>query len=393
MTTCTFPAPSAPRPQTGSDHLPAHPVPYLFLALLTGLWVTMGGGTVSAAESAAPVVLGQPFWESSKMRDEPLLFIQAQGQSVATAKLLFVPRSPPRLTSGDLQTVYVDGKDYLWKPGTDVLERTSRSRIPFKTAAQMSPPRGSPHSLAGVLWSEGRYFHDLQVLATYQHNASLPWPPAWPQPLLTRSLARLRARQPFTIVALGDSITEGYNASGFAKVMAPPFEPPYPQLVANTLQQRFGARVALVNLAVAGTRAQWGLTRTDQVVAAKPDLVILAFGMNDNEPPPVFGATMRRLVAAVQAGVPQADIVLVAGMTGNPRIIPTARFIGYRDALRQLVRTNVALADVTTPWLDLLKHKPFTDLTGNGLNHPNDFGHRLYAQLICALFPARAGGK
>jgi hypothetical protein len=22
------------------------------------------------------------------------------------------------------------------------------------------------------------------------------------------------------------------------------------------------------------------------------------------------------------------------------------------------------------------------DLTGNGLNHPNDFGHRLYAQAI-----------
>ncbi|MEC8800536.1 MAG: hypothetical protein VXX55_07230 [Planctomycetota bacterium] len=25
------------------------------------------------------------------------------------------------------------------------------------------------------------------------------------------------------------------------------------------------------------------------------------------------------------------------------------------------------------------------DLTGNGVNHPNDFGHRVYAQVRCEL--------
>ena len=32
----------------------------------------------------------------------------------------------------------------------------------------------------------------------------------------------------------------------------------------------------------------------------------------------------------------------------------------------------------------MLKNKHDLDLTGNGLNHPNDFGHRLYAQAILA---------
>jgi hypothetical protein len=27
----------------------------------------------------------------------------------------------------------------------------------------------------------------------------------------------------------------------------------------------------------------------------------------------------------------------------------------------------------------------FVDVTGNGVNHPNDYGHRLYAQAILAL--------
>jgi hypothetical protein len=40
---------------------------------------------------------------------------------------------------------------------------------------------------------------------------------------------------------------------------------------------------------------------------------------------------------------------------------------------------------MTSLWADLLKRKAWHDLTGNGVNHPNDFGHRLYAQVILGL--------
>ena len=44
---------------------------------------------------------------------------------------------------------------------------------------------------------------------------------------------------------------------------------------------------------------------------------------------------------------------------------------------------------MTSLWRDLLKTKKFLDLTGNGVNHPNDFGQRLYAQVILdMLIPA-----
>ena len=33
----------------------------------------------------------------------------------------------------------------------------------------------------------------------------------------------------------------------------------------------------------------------------------------------------------------------------------------------------------------MLKHKQYWDLTGNGVNHPNDFGHRIYAQVLTSL--------
>lgn len=45
----------------------------------------------------------------------------------------------------------------------------------------------------------------------------------------------------------------------------------------------------------------------------------------------------------------------------------------------------MAVADVTTLWVELLKRKGFHDLTGNGLNHPNDFGHQVYSEVVLEL--------
>jgi hypothetical protein len=61
------------------------------------------------------------------------------------------------------------------------------------------------------------------------------------------------------------------------------------------------------------------------------------------------------------------------------------RFAGYRRALLDLCGPGVILADLTTLWIDMMVRKTPYDVTGNGINHPNDFGHRLYAQTILSL--------
>lgn len=345
---------------------------------------------ILASENAAPdptkAVLAQPFWKSKIMRNEPVLFVKEEGAEIATGRLLFKAGDKLKITSPDLKTLYENGKDYVWKPGSDTIELKVGSRIPFKTSSEMVPPRGSPNTYSGVLFSEGRFFHDLQVQVTYQHAGKWDWQPPVNENRLAKTIAKLKAKQPVKIVALGDSITEGYNASGFIKVNAPPYQPAFPSLVANTLQKHFGSLVTLVNLGVGGKRAEWGMGEVAKVTAQKPDLVILAFGMNHNEAGPAFGEAMSKLLAAVQAGSPSSEVVLVSSMAGNPRIFPESRFVSYRDALAKLQSPNVALADVTTPWLELIKRKPFADLSGNHVNHPNDFSHRLYAQVICQLF-------
>jgi lysophospholipase L1-like esterase len=319
------------------------------------------------------------------MVGEPVLFVQDEGQTAAAGRLAFVPLAMPTVQSPDGQTVFVAGRDFAWQQGSNRITLLPGSRIPSKTAAEMVPPPGTPNTLFGLLFAEGHFFHDLQMQVSYQHEVEWPLPPLEPWPGLHRTRGILAAKAPLRIVALGDSITEGYNASGFAKSAAPPHQPAYPQQVADSLQARFGGPVSMVNLGLAGTAASWGLEMVAKVREANPDLVLLAFGMNHNEPAAEFAVVMQKLRDAVMTACPDADVVLVAPMTGNPRAFPTERFIGYRDALRGLTSDRVALADVTTPWLELLRRKSFADLSGNHINHPNDFGHRLYAEVVCAL--------
>ena len=186
---------------------------------------------------------------------------------------------------------------------------------------------------------------------------------------------------------MGDSISTGCNASGWAKTA--PFQPPYQDLLVLNLQAVYGAPVTLQNLAVGGTDTAWGLANIGQVIQAQPDLVILAFGMNDaaGRPAPEYQANIRAMIDAVSKSCPEAEFILVATMLGNKdwTTLRHERFPQYRDALAELCRPGVALADMTSIWTELLKHKQDWDLTGNGVNHPNDFGHRLYAQVLSAL--------
>jgi lysophospholipase L1-like esterase len=64
-------------------------------------------------------------------------------------------------------------------------------------------------------------------------------------------------------------------------VGAKPYIPGYPDAVARGLEERGASNVTLTNLSVGGTMASWGVSRIPKVVAAKPDLLIIAFGMND----------------------------------------------------------------------------------------------------------------
>jgi hypothetical protein len=71
-------------------------------------------------------------------------------------------------------------------------------------------------------------------------------------------------------------------------------------------------------------------------------------------------------------------------MTANPEWKHAAPklYPEYATNLEKLANDNIAVANVTRIWELLIKRKSVLDFTGNGLNHPNDFGHRIYADVI-----------
>ncbi len=370
-----------------------------FFALV--LCAAIGGAGEATQRWTFDAAKLRPIWLSPTMDGESVLFIQEAAAARPRAALLFRPTKILALRSASGEVTYVEGRDYVWQPGTRVITLPGGSRIPHRTPqdlrrpANSQPPRLTHRDGNGeILFGATHEYHDMQTQVTYEH-AGDAWAgpvPAFAGGQLSRTVNKLKARQTLSIVLFGDSISTGRNASGWAKVA--PFQPPYQDLLTMGLEAAYGTKITLKNHAVGGTRSAWGLAHIGKVSQADPDLVILAFGMNDATglPADKYQANIKGMIDAVRKARPQCEFILVATMLGNkdwtalhPELFPQ-----YRDALAQLSGQGVALADMTSIWAELLKHKKDWDMTGNGVNHPNDFGHRVYAQVLCTLLSGNA---
>lgn len=356
----------------------------------------------SIEEMLSELHLLAPFWSSDVVHRESVLFVADAPDQPARGKLLFPAEKILKVTRADGAVAFDAGTDFQFQAGAAELTSPKGSRIPHLAAAELFPAKGDPRSIPqktgdpnrSVLFDNGHWFHDQQVEVTYQ-RAPQAWPGGLPklaEEHLPRTLARLRAKQKLTMAVSGDSISEGYNASGFSK--APPWMPPYPDLVAAQLRKSFGCQVELHNRAVGGWNSAQGVKDLDALLATKPDLIVIAYGMNDvgGRNPAAFKANIATMLTRTREKLPEAEVILVAPMLGNAYWVHTPRemFPKYRDALASLCGPGVALADLTAIWQEMLTRKREVDLTGNGVNHPSDFGHRVYAQAILSLLIAPA---
>jgi acyl-CoA thioesterase I len=345
--------------------------------------------------------LAEPFWTSPIVYGESSLFV-ADDSGVPTSRLLRTPKRILKVTRADRSETFTEGTDYVVK-ADGLLAAPKGSRIPFLSAADLFPEKGAPRSIpekAGdpsrsILFDNEHWFHDQQVEITYE--AAEPWEgfqPATGGGTLTRVLGKLSRGEPVTIAVSGDSISFGLNASRVTG--AAPHMPAYPGLFAAQLSDQFHSPLKLVNRAISGWGVGQGLDDLDKLLESHPDLVIVAYGMNHfgARDPDGFRKQMATLVGRIQLAEPQAEILLVAPMWGNPMWshTPADQYQPHRDAIASLVGPGVAMADVTSLWSDMRKRKSNADLTGNGVNHPNDFGHRVYASALLGQFlgPAKA---
>lgn len=362
--------------------------------------VFLNSATLFAAEAAdefAEAAL-TPFWRATQLR-ESMFFIQADAGARPQSSLLFTPRKIIRVTSATRETTYEADKDYVVDLATGVIRLPQGSRIPFKTLDEMYPlmtskspkiGRQGGDKTRGIFFDNADGYHKLQIEVTYELEAG-QWKAAVPTyagESMPNTMKKLRAGEPIKLTLCGDSISAGYNASKYTK--AKPGCPAYGELVALALEKKFGGKVTFENHAVSGWSAGRGLQHATEknLGEGKPDVVIIAFGMNDvfQRDAAAYQKNIRSLMEVIRKDSPATEFILVASMLGNAEWgMPMEQFPLYLNALKELTGPGVVLADLTTLWGDLLKRKSFYDMVGNGVNHPNDFGHQIYAQVVMAL--------
>lgn len=338
----------------------------------------------------------KPFWRGDVVEGEPVLFVRDNDTAEAVGSLLFPISEVLSVRSSSGEITYQAGKDYRFVPGTHQIVIPIGSQVVTKLPSQLRRPDNSQrHKLTHrdgngeILFGSKLEYHQMQTSVTYKKTDN-SWPvsmPAFDPKTLPVTIKKLHDHQDVSVVLLGDSISTGCNASGWGG--GAPFQPAYQDLLTQNLSEHYDTDVKLVNLSVGGMSTPWGVTMVDQVVSHQPDLVIIAFGMNDSASRSAeeFGKNTAAMIKATRATHPETEFILVASMLGNHDWVRLNHdvFPAYRDQLASLCEPGIALADITSVWAEFLNRKKDSDLTGNGVNHPNDFGHRVYAQVLAAL--------
>ena len=121
------------------------------------------------------------------------------------------------------------------------------------------------------------------------------------------------AREPFTVLCLGDSLTEGFG-------LAP--DQAYPAVLAERLHAQGHSHVRVVNAGISGSTSASAVRRLKWQMRASPDVLILELGANDGLRGVPVDATRKNLSAAIALAREKGTKVLLAGMKMPPNYGP-----------------------------------------------------------------------
>lgn len=352
----------------------------------------------------------EKIWESNTVYQEPVCFSEDEKGAPIGGKLLSPPAEIIEVRSSDGQTIYQEGDDYLIEPWG--IRRTGASRIPFlHRDVYCKPFAGQPETVWVRLPGGQQYMevvpdvYRYQVLVTYRRAGT--WDGFMPVSQMYRlkgTEERLRNGKRLSLVFYGDSITAGWEASGaderaidmvdlseyHVSIHRPPYMPAWAKLVTDELKRCYPeCTICKTNRAAGGSTTGWGLENAAKLVnPCSPDLVVLGFGMNSmQDAPEKYQAEIEGIISAVRKIHPLCEFLLVSPMIPNPEIagFQDNQLICHQERLTALCEkyNGVGLAPVHSVFLQMTEYgKHYLELTGNCINHPNDFSVRVYAQCV-----------
>jgi lysophospholipase L1-like esterase len=203
-----------------------------------------------------------------------------------------------------------------------------------------------------------------------------------------------KTKEEVNLVVFGDSISEGHSSSGLWN--HEPYQPQYAKLVAKGIEKYGSVKVNFTNLSVGGKDSDWAAEeeQIDKLTKAEPDILIVAFGTNDTAAhlsSKRYANNIRTIIESARSVNPSCQIVLVAPFSSNPESKGVAAQQDNVARLKEIVASedylDVICVDMYAPTAEMLTKKNYYEISGNGINHPNDFIHRIYAMnILSAMF-------
>ena len=246
----------------------------------------------------------------------------------------------------------------------------------------------APEGRNYFMFGETDTFSKRQIAVSYKHSA--PWGLKIPQgkrEKFSKSLAKLERKEKFSLLFFGDSITTGANASGLPHGgNTPPYADSFPEMVWKKLQSVFQTEIEYHNTAVGGWNTVHGIQTFDEkALFQNHDLFVLGFGMNDGgRSSDDYEKNLEEMIVRFHEKNPETPIVLIATMLPNIHSNWLRNQPNHEAAVLALEEKYpfVAAVNMTELHGEILKRKRYRDMTGNNVNHPNDFLGRIYAQAI-----------
>jgi lysophospholipase L1-like esterase len=395
----------------------------------------VAGRTVTLA---APVRLAVPKVDSLAVRDEayvlsndaPHVWLSGthlRGCLSASTVLpgCLVPGSVVvKLPNG---AVMENGRDYLLDEQWASVGRAKDGRIPdgglalvsyrvglrrldsvvVDARGRASLVRGTPHKATPQPPDIGNDMHRVaNVYMPYQATEVQDWQlfpvgDSFPEPgdaemarrgaMIPKTLDKLRRGEPVTIVAWGDSVTVGGDASPPDRI--------YPSLFLDGLRARFPkSNIFLINAGIGATNTSGRLPSLQrEVLDAHPDLVTIEFVNDLSLPDEVVRANWRKALDAIHGAGAEAitltpHFVMPEWMAKeHPRGGETRSGVAV---MREVSREKgVGVADASLRWAHLDEEGlPYITLLASGINHPDNRGHALYARELLTFFPTVPAG-
>ena len=208
-------------------------------------------------------------------------------------------------------------------------------------------------------------------------------------PLAHSSRIRQRmtsSRRPIRVVCFGDSVTGVYYHTGSQRA--------YTAMLELALERALpGTRVDATNAGISGHTTADGLARIDKdVLAHKPDIVTVMFGLNDMVRVSLADYRKNLVTIVTRCRAIGAEVVLATpnNVIETPRR-PSRKLVEYCDVVREVSRElKVPLCD-SFRGFDAARHHDRADwrLLMSDQIHPNMDGHRLIATQLARTITGR----